>query len=143
MITTNTSFVDYNLLNKLRAIPGIVERFVGSESQPMWEFSIPLGGGFAGEYTGGLWGDPVILNDELTFVFTYGDLYGDGEACMGEGTVYLEYEDEDALAYTSALENKICSRVAQVSGGFIYCCGSEQGMQGEEYLSLDVSVEKV
>jgi len=112
-----------------------------------------LGRGWAGTYTGGEWGDAEITDDALEFVThitddvwdieqgVHGDAYN-----IGEGTVALTYADFDeaGLAYTSALEDRICDAIARATGGLLSAEGSEQGMQGmdsaeEAYLSLDVA----
>lgn len=135
--------LDMSLLDQFRAIPGARMREVGDKHMPVWEITIPLGEGFAGEYRGGYWGDPIIKNDQLEFVFTYGDIYGDGDILIGEGTVHLRYGNNSGLAYTSKLETKITDRIQAVSNGLITAEGSEQGMQGDDYLSLDVFVEGI
>ena len=70
--------------------------------------------------------------------FVYGDIYGEYEENFGEGFVYLTYVDGSGLAYAGDLDNKIENAVYDMTGGLLHCCGSEQGMQSEEYLSVDV-----
>ena len=50
--------------------------------------------------------------------------------------MYVAYEPNSGLAYTSELENLLCDRIAERYG--LSASGSEQGMQGDDYLSLDV-----
>lgn len=126
------------ILEKLRNIPGVTVEEVDTA---VYSISIPLGDGFAGEYTGGLWGDVAITNDSLVLNTTYGDLYGEEEFYFGEGTVQLDYVAGSGLAYTGPLDDLVGERLRAVTGGLISASGSEQGMQGDDYLSLDVYEE--
>ena len=67
---------------------------------------------------------------------TVGDLYGEGEFEVGEGTVTLNYAEHSGLAYTGDLEEVVTQRITDLYG--FGATGSEQGMQGEDYLSLDI-----
>ena len=132
----------YELLNKLQAKLGdaitIYDEFNGEHRLNFYSVSINLGTGFAGNYKGGYWGDCAIKNDELKLAFVYGDIYDEGEECFGEGTVQLEYADGSGLAYTGELDKLVERKVEELTDGLITCSGSEQGMQGEDYLSVDV-----
>lgn len=126
------------ILEKLRNIPGVTVEEVDTA---LYSISIPLGDGFAGEYAGGLWGDVAITNDSLVLNTTYGDLYDEGEFYFGEGTVELDYVAGSGLAYTGPLDDLVGERLRAVTGGLLSASGSEQGMQGDDYLSLDVYEE--
>ena len=131
------------ILEKLRNIPGVTVEEVDTA---LYSISIPLGDGFAGEYAGGLWGDVAITNDSLVLNTTYGDVFGEGPdsefgEIFGEGTVELDYVAGSGLAYTGPLDDLVGERLRAVTGGLLYASGSEQGMQGDDYLSLDVYVE--
>ena len=132
----------YELLNKLQAKLGdavtITDEFDELHRQNFYSVSINLGTGFAGNYKGGYWGDCTITNDELKLAFVYGDIYDEGEEHFGEGTVHLDYADGSGLAYTGALDKRVEETLEEITGGLITCSGSEQGMQGHDYLSVDV-----
>ena len=132
----------FTLLNKLQTKLGdavtITDEFDELHRQNFYSVSINLGTGFAGNYKGGYWGDCAITNDELKLEFVYGDIYDEGEEHFGEGTVHLDYADGSGLAYTGALDRKIEDAVYDMTGGLLHCSGSEQGMQGDDYLSVDV-----
>ena len=101
--------------------------------------TLPLGNIAGGIYENELWGDAVIEDTDAALNFTFGDVYGDGEINIGEGTVNLEYLPESGLAYGGDLEDLVCERIRDLYG--ISACGSEQGMQGDEYLSLDIDID--
>lgn len=126
------------ILEKLRNIPGVI---IEEADENLYSISIPLGEGFAGEYAGGLWGDVAITNDSLVLHTTYGDLYDEGEYCFGEGRVDLDYVAGSGLAYAGPLDDLVGERLLAVTGGAISASGSEQGMQGDDYLSVDVYEE--
>ena len=132
----------YELLNKLQAKLGdaitIYDEYEGEHRLNFYSVSINLGTGFAGNYKGGYWGDCAITNDELKLHFTYGDIYEEGEENFGEGIVELEYVEGSGLAYTGALDTLVEETLEEITGGLITCSGSEQGMQGEDYLSVDM-----
>jgi len=155
-MTTNTQTytIATELLTQLSTMPAVTIRDMGDAYAGRgYEIRVALGRGWAGTYTGGEWGDAEITDDALEFVThitddvwdieqgVHGDAYN-----IGEGTVALTYADFDeaGLAYTSALEDKICDAIARATGGLLSAEGSEQGMQGmdsaeEAYLSLDVA----
>mgnify|MGYP001192348856 FL=1 len=132
----------FTLLNKLQTKLGdavtITDEFDELHRQNFYSVSINLGTGFAGNYKGGYWGDCAITNDELKLAFVYGDIYDEGEEHFGEGTVHLDYVDGSGLAYTGALDKRVEETLEEITGGLITCSGSEQGMQGHDYLSVDV-----
>ena len=132
----------FEILNKLQEKLGdritICDEFEELHRQNFYSVAIDLGTGFAGTYKGGYWGDCAITNDELKLHFTYGDLYEEGEENFGEGIVELEYVEGSGLAYTGALDTLVEETLEEITGGLITCSGSEQGMQGEDYLSVDM-----
>ena len=108
----------------------------------MWSIELPLGIIDGGVYEGKHWGDTHIEDTNATLVFTVGDLYDEGEFNFGEGMVKLNYADgNEGLAYTSELETVITDRIKDLYG--IDAGGSEQGMQGDDYLSLDLWTKEV
>ena len=115
----------------------------------LYNVTVQLGDGFAGEYKGGYWGDCAITNDTLKLNFLVGDVWGEGdEITCGEGFVHLNYKGgcaENGLAYTGELDKLVCERIAARTNNVVEATSSEQGMQGhynddESYLSLDVFV---
>lgn len=102
----------------------------------LWNLQFPLGTIPAGTYEGGYWGDATISETDATLTLTVGDLYDEGEFVIGEGTVVLNYAEHSGLAYTGDLEEVVTQRIKDLYG--INASGSEQGMQGEDYLSLDI-----
>ena len=132
----------FEILNKLQEKLGdritICDEFEELHRQNFYSVAIDLGTGFAGTYKGGYWGDCAITNDELKLHFTYGDIYEEGEENFGEGIVELEYVEGSGLAYTGALDTLVEETLEELTGGLITCSGSEQGMQGEDYLSVDM-----
>ena len=102
----------------------------------LWNLQFPLGTIPAGTYDGGYWGDATISETDATLTLTVGDLYDEGEFVIGEGTVVLNYAEHSGLAYTGDLEEVVTQRIKDLYG--INASGSEQGMQGEDYLSLDI-----
>ena len=101
-----------------------------------WVLSLPLGEVEGGVYKGGYWGDAVVTGFPATLKLTVGDLYDEGEFVIGEGKVTVAYEPTSGLAYTGELEYLLCDRITELYG--LSASGSEQGMQGDDYLSLDV-----
>lgn len=85
-----------------------------------------------GSFAGGYWGEGSVKVQDtaLTFLVNIADDY------TGEGRIKLEYISRDSLVYTSKLEDAICKYILETYG--IVCTGSEQGMQGYDYLSVDV-----
>jgi len=102
----------------------------------LWNLQFPLGTIPAGTYDGGYWGDATISETEATLELTVGDLYRDAQFNLGEGTVVLNYANGSGLAYTGELEKVVTGLIADLYGFNAH--GSEQGMQGEDYLSLDI-----
>ena len=102
----------------------------------LWNLLFPLGVIPAGTYEGGYWGDATISETDATLTLTVGDLYDEGEFEVGEGTVTLNYAEHSGLAYTGDLEEVVTQRITDLYG--FGATGSEQGMQGEDYLSLDI-----
>jgi hypothetical protein len=102
----------------------------------LWNLLFPLGTIPAGTYDGGYWGDATISETDATLTLTVGDLYDEGEFVIGEGTVVLNYAEHSGLAYTGDLEDVVTQRITDLYG--FGATGSEQGMQGEDYLSLDI-----
>ena len=103
----------------------------------LWQLQFDLGVIPAGTYSGGYWGDAVIRNTHAELIVTVGDLYEEDEFNIGEGTVDLNYVDGSGLAYTGELETIVTDRIGDLYPGLM-AGGSEQGMQGENYLSLDM-----
>jgi len=103
------------------------------------QITISLGDGWAGSYAGGYWGDCEITDDELQITFSVGDIYNDGEFNIGEGIVNLTYADNNkGMAYTRELDKEEGSVLRAITNGMRVCYGSEQGMQDESYLSVDI-----
>ena len=101
--------------------------------------TISLGNDWAGEYAGGYWGDCSIDDDELQITFSVGDIYEDGDFNIGEGIVRLTYSaDNDGMAYTGQLDKEVGQALREVTNGMLDCGGSEQGMQDDTYLSVDI-----
>jgi len=105
------------------------------------QITISLGDGWAGQYDGGYWGDCEITDDELQITFSVGDIYEDGEFNIGEGIVSLTYTaDNKGMAYTGELDKEVGSVLRDITNGMLTCYGSEQGMQDDTYLSVDMEV---
>jgi len=101
--------------------------------------TISLGNDWAGHYEGGYWGDCSIDDDELQITFSVGDIYEDGDFHIGEGIVRLTYSaDNEGMAYTGELDKYVGQVLRRVTDGMLDCSGSEQGMQDESYLSVDI-----
>ena len=107
----------------------------------MWQLKFDLGTIPGGNYVGGYWGDVSIADTSATLTVTVGDLYEEDEFNIGEGTVNLNYVGNSGLAYTSELEALITDRIQDLYPG-LNASGSEQGMQGDDYLSLDLWTQK-
>tara|TARA_S200002703_G_scaffold153981_1_gene156167 strand:- start:686 stop:1111 length:426 start_codon:yes stop_codon:yes gene_type:complete len=103
----------------------------------LWQLKFPLGVIPAGTYKGGYWGDATIEDTDAVLCVTVGDLYEEDEFNIGEGTVNLRYVGDSGLAYTGELEELITDRIGDLYPG-LCAGGSEQGMQGDDYLSLDL-----
>ena len=128
-----------NMLNKLLDTMGVGAEVTEHFDEGVVLVTLPLGNIAGGVYENKLWGDAVIEDTDTALNFTFGDVYGDGEINIGEGTVNLEYLPESGLAYGGDLEDLVCDRIRDLYG--ISACGSEQGMQGDEYLSLDIDID--
>ena len=119
---------------------GLVSLFEGAEVEEIyedvWMLKLDLGEIPAGTYKGGYWGDAQIDDTDAVLRVTVGDIYGEGEFDLGEGVVNLNYIGDTGLAYTGELETLVTDRIADLYG--LQSSGSEQGMQGDNYLSLDV-----
>ena len=107
----------------------------------LWQLKFDLGTIPGGNYVGGYWGDVSIADTTATLTLTVGDLYEEDEFNIGEGTVNLDYVGNSGLAYTSELETLITDRIQDLYPG-LNASGSEQGMQGDDYLSLDLWTRK-
>ena len=125
------------LLNKLLEMMG-----VGREVVTYWDGEVAtvrlhLGKIDGGTYTDGLWGTVQLDDTDAYLQFDAGDLYGEDEFYLGEGTVNLNYaKGNKGLAYTNELEDIVTQRIADLYD--LHASGSEQGMQGDDYLSLDM-----
>ena len=121
---------------------------VEEQDTNLYNVTVQLGDGFAGNYKGGYWGDCAITDDTLALNFLVGDIYGESEISCGEGFVHLNYKggvQANGLAYTGELDKLVCERIAARTNNVVEATSSEQGMQGhynddESYLSLDVFV---
>jgi len=134
-----TNMMD-KMLNVLLQLMGVDMSVVTYSDNETAHVSLPLGIIEGGSYTDGLWGDVTLLDTDATLNFTCGDLYGEGEFYFGEGTVNLNYAPgNEGLAYTNELEDLITARIKDLYG--LDASGSEQGMQGDDYLSLDIYTE--
>jgi len=128
------------MLEKLLEMMGVDMSVVTYNDGETASISLPLGIIEGGSYTDGLWGDVTLLDTDATLNFTCGDLYDEGEFLFGEGTVNLNYAPgNEGLAYTNELEDIVTARIKDLYG--IDAVGSEQGMQGDDYLSLDIYTE--
>ena len=128
------------LLNKLLELMGVGREVVTYFDGETAHVSLPLGVIPGGTYTKGLWGDVHIEDTDATLNFTCGDIFGEDEFYFGEGTVNLNYAPHnEGLAYTNELEDLITQRIKDLYG--LDADGSEQGMQGDDYLSLDIYTE--
>lgn len=125
------------MLNKLLEMMGVGMEVVHNWDGEVAIVNLPLGLIEGGKYGDGLWGDVTLLDTDAVLTFMCGDIYGDDEFNFGEGCVNLEYAPGNkGLAYSNELEDLITQRIKDLYG--IGACGSEQGMQGDEYLSLDI-----
>jgi hypothetical protein len=103
------------------------------------QITISLGYSWSGTYAGGHWGDCEITDDELQITFSVGDIYNNGDFYIGEGRVHLTYAaDNEGMAYTGELDQYVGQVLRRVTDGMLDCSGSEQGMQGDDYLSVDI-----
>ena len=128
------------MLEKLLEMMGVDASVVTYSDNETASISLPLGLIAGGSYSDGLWGDVTLLDTDATLDFTVGDLYDEGEFLFGEGTVNLNYAPgNEGLAYTNELEDIVTARIKDLYG--LETGGSEQGMQGDDYLSLDIYTE--
>jgi len=103
----------------------------------LWRLDLPLGKIDGGTYEGKHWGDAVIEDTDAWLTFTVGNLYDSNRFSFGEGIVDINYaEGNEGLAYTGDLEDVITARIKDLYN--LNTDGSEQGMQGDDYLSLDI-----
>lgn len=106
----------------------------------LWRFDLPLGKISAGTYAGKHWNDSKILDTDAVLTFTVGNLYAENEFDFGEGIVKINYaDDNEGLAYTGELEDIITARIKDLYN--LDADGSEQGMQGDDYISLDLWID--
>ena len=130
----------HTLVKQLQALQHVTVTTDAEDDREIYYISVNLGSGFAGTHEAGYWGDCAVTNDELTLetAIDCSDEYGDNEISIWEGTVHLDYVKGSGLAYTGALNDAINERVYTRTNNLLETSGSEQGMQGEDYLSLDV-----
>ena len=103
----------------------------------MWRIELPLGKIDGGTYEGKHWGDAVIEDTDAVLYFFVGNLYSSNSFSIGEGQVNLNYADSnEGLAYTGDLEDVVTQRIKDLYN--LKADGSEQGMQGDDYISLDI-----
>jgi len=108
------------------------------------QITISLGNGWAGKYKGGYWGDCEIVDDELQITFSAGDIYNNGDFYIGEGRVSLTYaDDNEGMAYTGELDRAVGQVLRRVTNSILTCGGSEQGMQDDDYLSVDIEDKSI
>lgn len=106
----------------------------------LWRIELPLGKIDGGTYEGKHWGDAVIEDTDASLYFVVGNLYDKNRFSFGEGIVELNYADSnEGLAYTGDLEDVVTARIKDLYN--LNADGSEQGMQGDDYLSLDIWVD--
>jgi len=103
----------------------------------LWRLDLPLGKIDGGTYEGKHWGDAVIEDTDAWLTFTVGNLYAKNKFSIGEGIVDINYaEGNQGLAYTGELEDVVTQRIKDLYN--LKADGSEQGMQGDDYISLDI-----
>jgi len=103
----------------------------------LWRLDLPLGKIDGGTYEGKHWGDAVIEDTDAWLTFTVGNLYAKNKFSIGEGIVDINYaEGNQGLAYTGDLEDVVTQRIKDLYN--LKADGSEQGMQGDDYISLDI-----
>ena len=103
----------------------------------LWRLDLPLGKIDGGTYKGKHWGDAVIEDTDAWLTFTVGNLYAKNKFSIGEGIVDINYaEGNQGLAYTGDLEDVVTQRIKDLYN--LKADGSEQGMQGDDYISLDI-----
>ena len=133
------------LLIKLLEMMGVTagDKVVIEEiDENLWRLDLPLGKIDGGTYEGKHWGDAVIEDTDAWLTFTVGNLYDSNRFSIGEGIVDINYaEGNEGLAYTGDLEDVITARIKDLYN--LNTDGSEQGMQGDDYISLDIWSEGV
>lgn len=128
-----------NMLNTLLSKMGVGSEVVANTDGEVAVIRLPLGKIDAGTYENTLWGDAVIEDTDAVLEFRVGSIYEQDEFDIGEGIVNLNYLPESGLAYGGELEDTVSNRISDLYG--IKAFGSEQGMQGDDYLSLDIEVD--
>mgnify|MGYP004307682237 CR=1 FL=1 len=129
------------LLTKLNALQHV--EVTEREDGEGYDISVDLGNGWAGDYATadwGGWGNVSITSDDLCFETTLTE--EDGEVYFWQGNVVVEYAKDSGLVYTSKLEDKLMEVLEKRTNGLLTAHGSEQGMQGENYLDVDVFTEE-
>ena len=128
------------LLIKLIELMGIVtgdKVVIESVDNFLWRLDLPLGKISAGTYDGVHWGDATIDDTDAWLTFTVGNMYSANKFSIGEGQVNLNYAaGNQGLAYTGDLEDVVTQRIKDLYN--LKADGSEQGMQGDDYISLDI-----
>jgi len=128
------------ILIKLIELMGIVagdKVVIESVDNFLWRLDLPLGKISAGTYEGTHWGDVKLAETQAWLTFTVGNLYAENEFSIGEGRVNLNYAaGNEGLAYTGELEDVVTARIKDLYN--LNTTGSEQGMQGDDYISLDI-----
>ena len=128
------------LLIKLLDLMGIVagdKVVIESIDNFLWRIDVPLGKIDGGTYEGKHWGDAIIEDTDAWLTFVVGNLYAENEFNIGEGQVNLNYAaGNQGLAYTGELEDIVTARIKDLYN--LKTDGSEQGMQGDDYISLDI-----
>lgn len=129
------------LLTKLNALQHV--EVTEREDGEGYLISVDLGNGWTGDYATadwGGWGNVSVTNDEMNFETTL--TCEDGEVYFWQGSVVVEYAKDSGLVYTSKLEDKLMEVLEKRTNGLLTAHGSEQGMQGENYLDVDVFTEE-
>jgi len=86
------------------------------------------------------WGDAQIEDTDAWLTFTVGNMYAANKFSIGEGRVNLNYAaGNEGLAYTGDLEDVVTQRIKDLYN--LKADGSEQGMQGDDYISLDIWID--
>mgnify|MGYP003687679801 FL=1 len=128
------------LLIKLIELMGIVagdKVVIESVDNFLWRLDLPLGKLSGGTYDGVHWGDAQIEDTDAWLTFTVGNMYSANKFSIGEGQVNLNYAaGNEGLAYTGDLEDVVTQRIKDLYN--LKADGSEQGMQGDDYISLDI-----
>ena len=128
------------LLIKLIELMGITagdKVVIESVDNFLWRLDLPLGKIDGGTYEGTHWGDAAIDDTDAWLTFTVGNMYSANKFSIGEGQVNLNYAaGNQGLAYTGDLEDVVTQRIKDLYN--LKADGSEQGMQGDDYISLDI-----